>query len=243
MDINNMEIFEYARSVPDSAKKQISDGRMKGKTDISPMWRIEKLTEIFGPCGIGWWYVIKNQRLEKGAGETVKAFVDIDLYYKWGNDVSQPIPGIGGNTFVAKERNGLYTDDDAFKKALSDAIGTAAKALGIAADVYMGTEDTKYSTPRYDDGQPPRQNDNPPPPQRQAPPPPQYPTPPQNVVNLPPTAPDGYWYCADCGSIIGRQQLKDGTWASPQQVVALGMKRYGRCVCGECMKRIELKAQ
>lgn len=236
---NNREIFDYARSVPDTAKKQISDGRMKGKTDVSPMWRIEKLTELFGPCGIGWWYVVKNQRLEKGAGDVVKAFVDIDLYYKWGDTVSQPIPGIGGNTFVARERNGLYTDDDAFKKALSDAIGTAAKALGIAADVYMGTEDTKYTTQRYDDGQPPRQNDNPPPPQRPAPqgPPPQ--NPPQNVVNLPPTAPDGYWYCEDCKNIVGSIQKTDGTWMRPQEVVALAVKRYNRCVCGSCMKKRE----
>lgn len=235
--MNNKEIFDYARSVPDTAKKQIGDGRMKGKTDISPMWRIEKLTEIFGPCGIGWWYVIKDQRLEKGAGETVKAFVDIDLYYKWGNDVSQPIPGIGGNTFIAKERNGLYTDDDAFKKALSDAIGTAAKALGIAADVYMGTEDTKYSTPRYDDGQPPRQNDNPPPPQRPAPQGPQEP--PQNVVKLPPTGSDGYWYCDDCKNLIGKTKLKNGEYATPQQIVAMSWKRYARCLCSECMKKRE----
>ena len=46
--MNNMEIFDLVREVPDEAKKQITAGRLKGMTDISPMWRIQKLTELFG---------------------------------------------------------------------------------------------------------------------------------------------------------------------------------------------------
>ena len=51
--MDNMKIYETARVVPDNAKKAISAGRLKGMTDINPMWRIKKLTEMFGPCGIG----------------------------------------------------------------------------------------------------------------------------------------------------------------------------------------------
>lgn len=145
MNEKNMDIFDAVKSVPDNAKKKITDGRMKGMTDISPMWRIQKLTEVFGPCGIGWWYVIKDQRLEPGANGTVKAFVDIDLYYKLGDTVSQPIPGTGGNSFIAREKGGLYTNDECYKMSLSDAISVAAKALGVGADVYMGGDRTKYS--------------------------------------------------------------------------------------------------
>lgn len=48
-----LELYERLRAVPDSAKREISAGRLKGKTDINPMWRIKALTEAFGPCGFG----------------------------------------------------------------------------------------------------------------------------------------------------------------------------------------------
>ena len=73
--MNNMELYENFRAVPDWAKKQITGGRMNGKTDISPMWRIQALTEVFGPCGYGWRYEIMSQRLET-AGKEIKAFSD-----------------------------------------------------------------------------------------------------------------------------------------------------------------------
>ena len=51
-----MEIYEKMQDTPKEAQKQIGAGRLKGFTDINPMWRIKRLTEVFGPCGIGWWY-------------------------------------------------------------------------------------------------------------------------------------------------------------------------------------------
>jgi hypothetical protein len=40
--------------------------------------------------------------------------------------------------FVANEKNGAYVSDECFKMAITDAIGTAAKMIGLASDVYMG---------------------------------------------------------------------------------------------------------
>jgi hypothetical protein len=54
----NMEIYDTVRRPPPSALKTITDGRMKGKSDINPQWRIETLTRVFGPCGRGWKYEI-----------------------------------------------------------------------------------------------------------------------------------------------------------------------------------------
>ena len=59
--MENLKIYEQVRSVPAEAKKNIGGGRLKGMTDINPMWRIKKLTEVFGVCGIGW----KNEIVEK----------------------------------------------------------------------------------------------------------------------------------------------------------------------------------
>lgn len=143
----NMRIYNQVRAVPQEAKREITAGRLKGKTDINPMWRIKALTEQFGTCGIGWKYVITDKRLEAGADGEMSAFVDIDLFIKVGGEWSEAIPGTGGSAFVAKERNGLYTSDECFKMALTDAISVACKALGFGADVYWQADATKY-TPR-----------------------------------------------------------------------------------------------
>ena len=47
--------------------------------------------------------------------------------------------------FVAKESKGMHTSDECFKMALSDAIGTACKALGMSADIYFSKDKTKYT--------------------------------------------------------------------------------------------------
>ena len=151
--MENLEIYEHVRQVPTSAQREIQAGRLKGKTDINPMWRIKALTEQFGPCGIGWKYTITDKRLENGANNEVSAFVDIDLFIKVDGAWSDAIPGTGGSAFVASERNGLYTSDECFKMALTDAISVACKALGFGADVYWAKDATKY-TPRPERQQP-----------------------------------------------------------------------------------------
>ena len=151
--MENLGIYESVRQVPQSAQREIQTGRLKGKTDINPMWRIKALTEQFGPCGIGWKYTITDKRLENGANNEVSAFVDIDLYIKVDGEWSDAIPGTGGSAFVASERNGLYTSDECFKMALTDAISVACKALGFGADVYWAKDATKY-TPRPERQQP-----------------------------------------------------------------------------------------
>lgn len=143
--MENLEIYERVRQVPTSAQREIQAGRLKGKTDINPMWRIKALTEQFGPCGIGWKYTITDKRLENGANNEVSAFVDIDLYIKVDGKWSDAIPGTGGSAFVASERNGLYTSDECYKMALTDAISVACKALGFGADVYWAKDATKYT--------------------------------------------------------------------------------------------------
>ena len=91
-----MELYQGFREVPESAQKRIEAGRLKGKTDINPMWRIKALTERFGPCGSGWKYDIVSRDTLAGANGEVAAFVDILLSYKTVEGWSEPIPGTGG---------------------------------------------------------------------------------------------------------------------------------------------------
>ena len=81
-----LEIYDAVRAVPENAKKLISGGRLNGKTDINPMWRIKALTERFGPCGIGWKYTIDRQWTELGAKGETAAFCNISLYIKYNGE-------------------------------------------------------------------------------------------------------------------------------------------------------------
>ena len=140
-----MKLYNAVRTPPKAALRTIRAGRLKGKTDINPMWRLKALTENFGPCGVGWKYVITKQWLEEGGNGEIAAFTNIDLYIKVDDEWSAAIPGTGGSSFVAKERSGLYTSDECFKMALTDAISVACKALGFAADIYWEADASKYT--------------------------------------------------------------------------------------------------
>lgn len=142
--MEKMEIYNRVRQVPDEAKKAISAGRLKGMTDINPVWRIKKLTEEFGPCGIGWWTKVTDRWTETIGDETC-AFVDLELYIKVGDEWSKPITGSGGSKLATKERSGIYVSDECYKMAETDALSVACKKLGIGADVYFSADRTKYS--------------------------------------------------------------------------------------------------
>lgn len=154
--MGNMDIYNAVSAVPDSAQKRITGGRLNGMTDINPMWRIRELTELFGPCGIGWKYKIVREWLETASTGEVGAFVDIELQYKITPDAdwSEPIPGTGGSKFVAAEKgNNLRASDECYKMALTDAISVACKALGFGAEIYWASGRTKYNadTPEQDE--------------------------------------------------------------------------------------------
>ena len=141
--MENLEIYNKLKEVPEEAQKKITGGRLNGMTDIKPMWRIEKLTEVFGICGIGWKTKIKNKEILEGANGEKIAIVDIDLYVKIDGEWSEAIEGTGGSSFVTNETKGLYTSDECFKMAYTDAISVACKSLGMGADIYWG--DSKYN--------------------------------------------------------------------------------------------------
>lgn len=203
---DKMIIYEKARSCPQNALKPIQAGRLKGKSDINPMWRIKMLTEIFGAAGFGWYYEITKQWTETGANGEIAAFVNINLYVRMTVDGevqwSKPIQGNGGSMLVTQERNGLYTDDEAFKKALTDAISVSCKALGFAADVYWNQDSTKYSGNNAA----------------------------QNAASKPTDAPERI-VCKKCGSAIQGGKNAQGVFRTPAEIA---QNTGGLCV--KCYK-------
>lgn len=148
--MDNMELYNKLKTPPQDALKEIPYGPLKGKSDISPQWRYEALTEQFGPCGIGWKFTVNQHWVypNEATGE-VMLYVEISLFVKIDNEWSSAIPGWGGDFLVKKDKNGIHGNDEAMKMAVTDALGTAAKMIGLAADVYRGNlngkSDSKYT--------------------------------------------------------------------------------------------------
>lgn len=139
----NLQIYNNLRVVPQEAQKTINAGRLKGMTDINPMWRIKALTEQFGPVGKGWYYEVVNRWIDQVDNERV-ANVEINLYVKYGEEWSKPIAGVGGSKLSTMETKGIYVSDEAYKMATTDAISVSCKQLGMGADVYWNKDNTKY---------------------------------------------------------------------------------------------------
>lgn len=137
----NLELWNKVARPPKEALKTIKGGRLSGMTDVNPQWRLKVMTEQFGPCGNGWTYTIDKLWTEPGPAETVMAFALVSV--KVGT--AAPVQGVGGSMMVAKETGGLRANDEAYKMAVTDALSTSLKTLGVAADIYAGLWDgSKY---------------------------------------------------------------------------------------------------
>lgn len=139
---------------PSWALKTIAGGRLKGFSDINPQWRIMAMTQRFGMVGVGWKFKTERTWTEDGAdGErfvfakvlvAVKPTVESDEWSEW-------VEGFGGSMLVSKERGELYNQDEGYKMAITDALGTALKFFGVGSDVYCGKIDgaKAESTSKY----------------------------------------------------------------------------------------------
>ena len=147
--MENLELYNAFREVPQNAQRTIQGGNLNGKTDINPMWRIKVLTERFGPCGIGWVTEVTEHWDDVatiGNNTERVAWVRINLRVCVDGKWSLPIEGIGGSKYAGKGR-GSELNDEAFKMAETDAISVACKKLGIGADIYWNADATKYTDP------------------------------------------------------------------------------------------------
>lgn len=156
---DNMKIYEALATPPNDAVKTIDAGKLKGFSDINPQWRYEALTGLFGPCGIGWKYTIDDVHEKEVSTGELMVFVKVSLYIKDKENWSAPIPAYGGDYLIKRDRNGIHGNDEAMKMAVTDALGTACKMIGVAADIYRGliakgASDSKYARREYQQSQP-----------------------------------------------------------------------------------------
>jgi len=149
-----MALWESVKTTDKAfTKTQKLEGR--DVTSINGMYVVQRATETFGPIGKGWGYEILADRFDQGApirdkktGEVIAHeqmhTILLKLWYVHGgkrNNVTQ----YGHTPFVREGSWGPYTDFDAPKKSLTDAIKKCLSLLGFCADVHLGMfEDEIY---------------------------------------------------------------------------------------------------
>ncbi|MBX5089390.1 hypothetical protein [Rhizobium lentis] len=131
---------KLGRTDPSHTKQFTRAGGFKG-TAIKPMWSYRRMTEEFGPCGTGWG-VCEPKFDVVPAGDETLVYCTVSIWYE---KRDQTAFGVGGDKVVSKTSSGIRSDDEAFKKAYTDAVTNAMKMIGVGADVHMGMfDDNKY---------------------------------------------------------------------------------------------------
>ncbi len=132
-----MKGLDFWRKVEEtlpSQTKSVPKGGYK-LTAIDAYSQIKKMTEHFGPCGSGWWY----ETIEMYTPDEKAVVIKLSLFTELGD---HPIMQYGCVPLHSK--NG-YFDDEAHKKATTNALTKAFSMLGLNADVFLGKfDDNKY---------------------------------------------------------------------------------------------------
>jgi len=137
--VDNLRIWsDWSTDTPKEALKQFNRKGFRG-TAIDPTYRFERLTQLFGPNGQGWGFHISKQWREDFEGVPV-VFVQGFLWYLDPKDGKrcETSEQIGGTVAIR-------TPDEAYKMSITDATTKCCQLLGLAADVYKGSQDgSKY---------------------------------------------------------------------------------------------------
>lgn len=143
--VHNLRIWNDLRKTDPKHTKPFKRAGGFSGTAIKPIYIVERLTETFGPCGESWGINTPSFEVVHAQGGEVLVFCTVQCWYQQG-DQTHTLVGVGGDKVVAGRSSGShFHDDEAFKKAFTDAIGNAFKFLGIGADVHMGQfDDSKY---------------------------------------------------------------------------------------------------
>jgi hypothetical protein len=143
--MSNLDLWDkLGKTDPEHTKSFTRGGGFKG-TAVKPIYTDHKMTEQFGPCGIGWGITEPRYEVVPASEGQVAVYCWLSIWYMQDGNRSDPVPGVGGDMVVIKQQSGLRTNDEAFKAAATDAISNAMKHIGMSADVHMGRfDDHKY---------------------------------------------------------------------------------------------------
>jgi len=138
--MGNLDIWDRHADIDPAFTKPITGKAYKG-TSPSPQHVIWCLTDMFGPAGVGFGWIVRQEAFQP-LGEEVLHWCRI---WFWHGSQDHGFDAYGQTKAVMKTRAGLLVDEDAPKKSLTDAIVKAASQVGVAANIFLGRwDDQKY---------------------------------------------------------------------------------------------------
>lgn len=159
MENNNLRIWSQVdKTDPDITKAFTGKGGFKG-TSINPTYLMRKATEVFGPVGQGWGWVVLESRFDDGAPISMPSAktpdaplimsklhtVHVELWWIDETGKRCVVQQYGHTPYIYLEGGVIKNDLEVNKKSLTDAIGKCLQPLGFSADIYMGLwEDKGY---------------------------------------------------------------------------------------------------
>jgi hypothetical protein len=123
--------------------KPITGKQYKGNSP-KPYWVIQRATEVFGPCGLGWGVQILSERFERFADEALH-IAHVKVWYVQDGKRGE-IEQMGQTRAAYTSAAGKHiVDEDAPKKSATDGMVKCLSMLGFAGDIFSGQwDDSKY---------------------------------------------------------------------------------------------------
>lgn len=145
--MDNKALWKRAFTTDPQAVKPITGKQYNGNSP-KPYWIVERLTDEFGPCGIGWGFQIISERFEHfGSGADAESLhiASVRFWYMLG-DKRGELEQVGQTRASYTTSKGKFlVDEDAPKKSVTDALVKCASYLGFAGDIFSGRwDDSKY---------------------------------------------------------------------------------------------------
>ena len=141
--MDNMKLWQSVCVTDPKAVKPITGKQYKGNSP-KPYWVIQRATEVFGPCGLGWGVQILSERFERFGDEALHIAHVMVWYMQDGKRCE--IEQMGQTRAAYNSAAGKYiVDEDAPKKSATDGMVKCLSMLGFAGDIFSGQwDDSKY---------------------------------------------------------------------------------------------------
>lgn len=142
--MSNREFWDRVKKTDPSRVKPITGKQYKGNSP-QPYYLVERMTEEFGMCGIGWGIEILSERMERLTDTDILHVAVIQLWYVHGGKRGT-IQQVGQTKAAYQTSKGsIMIDEDAPKKSVTDAMTKCMSYLGFSGDIFSGHwDDNKY---------------------------------------------------------------------------------------------------
>lgn len=147
---NNLELWDRVRTPnPNYVKEFNRGGGFKGSA-TNTQYIVQRATEEFGLNGDGWGVEITDEKYVEGGfvDEKNRSIIHVIRGYVWyknNGEVTKTSQQFGQTTFVGKNKFGIFTDEEAPKKSVTDMMLKCLSLLGFSADIFLGMwDDNKY---------------------------------------------------------------------------------------------------